>query len=66
MAVAQVMVIDLMRLFDEDATSELLIDDMEFHKAMSRVFRCKAKPWVIDEVFASIDIDGASGVRMSI
>ena len=32
----------------------MAVDDVEFQRALRVVFRCHAKPWVIDEVFQSI------------
>lgn len=51
------LVSDLLNLFDDDATGEQQIDDMEFHKTMKNRFGWKGFPWVLDEVFKSIDTD---------
>jgi len=50
-------VADLVRLFDDDADGKLLIDDMEFLKAMRTKFGFKGPSWVINEVFESLDTD---------
>ena len=56
------MVADLVKLFDDDNTGEMLIDDMEFHKAMKTRFGFRGMPWVLDEVFKSIDTDGSGEI----
>ena len=56
------MVADLVKLFDDDNTGEMLIDDMEFHKAMKTRFGFRGTPWVLDEVFKSIDTDGSGEI----
>ena len=56
------MVADLVKLFDDDNTGEMLIDDMEFHKAMKTRFGFRGMPWVLDEVFKSIDLDGSGEI----
>jgi len=56
------MVADLIKLFDDDNNGELLIDDMEFHKAMKKRFGWRGMPWVLDEVFRSIDSDGSGEI----
>lgn len=55
--------IDLIKLFDDDATPELLIDDMEFQKAMRTRFGYKGTTAVLEKVFRAIDTDrrGALG-----
>ena len=39
-----------------------LIDNMEFIKAMRNRFGCNVTPWVLDEVFRSIDTDGSGEI----
>jgi alkylhydroperoxidase/carboxymuconolactone decarboxylase family protein YurZ len=56
------MVADIVKLFDDDNTGEMLIDDMEFHKAMKTRFGFRGMPWVLDEVFKSIDLDGSGEI----
>ena len=56
-------VADLIKLFDDDADHSLLIDDMEFAKAMRNKFGYRGTKAVIDDVFASIDLDGAPPAR---
>ena len=53
---------DFVKLFDDDNTGEMLIDDMEFHKAMKTRFGFRGTPWVLDEVFKSIDTDGSGEI----
>ena len=49
---------DLVRLFDQDAGSAMLVDDVEFHKAMREQFGYKGSKWTIDALFKSLDADG--------
>ena len=54
--------IDLMKLFDDDATNEYIIDDMEFTKAMRTRFGFKGTKKLLDNVFKAI----ANGRRAGI
>jgi hypothetical protein len=49
-------------LFDDDGGAELLIDDMEFHKAMRTKFGYRGMGHVITEVFNMLDTDGSGKI----
>ena len=51
------LVVDLMRLFDQDDRA-LFIDGMEFQAALKANFGCRAPPWILDKVFDMLDSDG--------
>jgi len=53
-------VVDIMAMFNQDR--EQLIDDMEFQHTMRTVFKCHAPPWILDDVFASLDCDGNEAI----
>ena len=52
-------VADVLRLFDQDAGSEMLIDDMEFVSTMRTRFHYRGPFGVLREVFKSLDSDGS-------
>ena len=56
-------VADLLRLFDQDADTALLIDDMEFHKAMRGRFGFRGSSMVISQVFKTLDRGACSRRR---
>ena len=51
-------------MFDDDGGAELLIDDMEFHKAMRTKFGYRGMGHVITEVFNTLDTDGSGMVSL--
>ena len=55
-------VIDVVKLFDRDAGSELSIDDVEFCDAIRTHFGYKGSKWVIDAVFQSLDSDDSGEI----
>lgn len=55
-------VADLIKLFDDDAGTELVIDDMEFTKTMRATFGYMGTKAVLDEVFKSLDTDGSGTI----
>lgn len=50
-------VADLLKLFDQDNTNEMRIDDLEFFTAMREQCGFRGPKGVIDKVFASLDLD---------
>ena len=50
---------DLLRLFDQDNTNEMRIDDLEFFTAMREQCGFRGPKGVIDEVFAALDLDNS-------
>lgn len=54
-------VTDLCRLFDDDQGGAFMIDEGEFMKTLKK-FGFRGMPSVIDEVFASIDIEGSGKI----
>jgi len=55
-------VCDLIKLFDEDNDTELLVDEMEFHKAMVTKFGYAGNSIVLFDVFRSLDTDGSGSI----
>ena len=55
-------VVDLIKLFDTDADTNLLIDDMEFISGMKNRFGYKGPPHVLDELFSALDSDGSGQI----
>ena len=55
-------VADLIKLFDDDAGTELTIDDMEFTKTMRTTFGYMGTKAVLDDVFNSLDTDGSGTI----
>ena len=55
-------VADLIKLFDDDADGALLIDDMEFQKAMRSKFGYTGTKAVLDRVFHELDSDGSGKI----
>ena len=55
-------VADLIKLFDEDAETALLIDDVEFIKAMRNKFGYGGPLHVLQEVFTKLDTDGSGKI----
>lgn len=53
-------IVDVMALFNSDR--EQLIDEMEFQKTLKTLFKCHAKPWELDAVFESIDLDRSGSI----
>ena len=49
-------VVDLIKIFDQDADTELQIDDVEFATAMRNI-GYRGPPHVLSQLFASLDID---------
>ena len=62
LASSGVLVIDIMGLVNNDL--EPLIDESEFHSTLQKVFKCRARPWVIDECFGLLDHDGSGVIGM--
>lgn len=55
-------VADLIKIFDEDRETALLIDDVEFIKTMRNKFRYGGPLHVLQDVFKSIDTDGSGKI----
>eukprot|EP00900_Chrysochromulina_parva_P020408 jgi/Chrpa1/2/Chrysochromulina_OHIO_Genome00000045-RA len=53
-------IVDVMALFNSDR--EQLIDEMEFQTTLKTLFKCHAKPWELDAVFESIDLDRSGSI----
>lgn len=52
-------VTDLLRLFDQDLDTALLIDDMEFYSAMRDKFGFRGNSRILKQVFDELDTDGS-------
>ena len=55
-------VADLLRLFDQDKDTALLIDDIEFHKAMRGRFGFRGSGYILNEIFKKLDSDGSGAI----
>lgn len=53
---------DLIKLFDHDFSTELLIDDMEFYTTMRKTFGYEGSHEVIMEVFQELDTDSSGSI----
>jgi len=55
-------VTDIIKLFDEDVTAKLTIDDVDFFKTMRSKFGFGGPKHVLDEVFRALDEDGDGSI----
>lgn len=57
-----VQIADVLRLFDMDAGSQKEIDEIEFLNGMKEHFHYKGSPFVLSDVFSSIDTAGSGKI----
>ena len=50
LASSSALVLDLMKLFDDDSDASMLIDDVEFQKALRNVFHYGGSPFIVNQV----------------